>query len=355
MTPELFERRVAALAQLRVADPARPVLAAPDEHHLRRVLRARVGEEVVVTDGRGAWAICAVAESGLEPLTAPALDPAPPESVLYLAPPRGDRADWAIAKATEVGVSRVVPLVAANLAWRFAGETRAKVLARWRRVADPARPVLAPPDEHHLRRVLRARVGEEVVVTDGRGAWAICAVAEAGLEPLTGPALDPAPPESVLYLAPPRGERADWAIAKATEVGVSRVVPLVTANLAWRFSGEARAKVLARWRRVAAEAAGQCRRTHDLVIDEPTTPAAVPGDVAVCELTGSASRDWRGVRAVAVGPEGGWAPGEWGDERRRLSLGDTVLRSETAAVLAGALCVLAGASPGFSLGTKEAG
>ena len=232
-------------------------------------------------------------------------------------------------------------------------ERRVAALAQLR-VVDPARPVLDQAAEHHLRRVLRARVGEEVVVTDGRGAWALCAVSEAGLEPLTGPATDPTPPASVLYLAPPRGERADWAIAKATEVGVTRVVPLVSANLAWRFAGEARAKVLARWRRVAEEAAGQCRRTHDLVIDEPTTPAAVPGDVAVCEISSAASRDWRGVRAVAVGPEGGWAPGEWGGDRRRVSLGDTVLRSETAAVLAGALCVLAGASPGFSLGEEEA-
>ncbi len=232
-------------------------------------------------------------------------------------------------------------------------ERRVAALAQLR-VADPARPVLGAAAEHHLRRVLRARVGEEVVVTDGRGTWALCAVAEVGLAPLTGPARDPVPPESVLYLAPPRGERADWAIAKVTEVGVTRVVPLVAANLAWRFAGEARAKVLARWRRVAEEAAGQCRRTHDLVIDEPTTPAGVPDDVAVCELSSAATRDWRGVRAVAVGPEGGWAPGEWGGGRRRVSLGDTVLRSETAAVLAGALCVLAGAAPGFSLGPEEA-
>ncbi len=233
-------------------------------------------------------------------------------------------------------------------------ERRVAALAQLR-VDDPARPALDAAGEHHLFRVLRARAGEEVVVTDGRGTWALCVVGANRLEPLGPPVTDPTPPESVLYLAPPRGERADWAIAKATEVGVTRVVPLVSANLAWRFSGEARAKVLARWRRVALEAAGQCRRTFDLVLDEPTTPADVPAEVAVCEVSGTASRDWRGVRAVAVGPEGGWAPGEWGDERRRVSLGDTVLRSETAAVLAGGLCVLAGASPGFSLGEKEAG
>jgi 16S rRNA (uracil1498-N3)-methyltransferase len=50
-----------------------------------------------------------------------------------------------------------------------------------------------------------------------------------------------------------------------------------------------------------------------------------------------ASGDWRGVRDVAVGPEGGWAEGEWDPQRRRVGLGPTVLRAETAGVVAAAL------------------
>lgn len=215
------------------------------------------------------------------------------------------------------------------------------------RVADPAAPVLAEDAEHHLRRVLRAREGEEVVVTDGAGTWAFARVTAAGLERASDVEVDPAPAATALYLSPLQGERAEWAIAKATEVGVARVVPLLSARLVARFRGEARAKTLARWRRVALEAAGQCRRTHDLVLGEPVAVADVPADVAVADFDGAA--DWRGVRAVAIGPEGGWAPGEWATPRRRVSLGPQVLRAETAAVVAASLVAFASGGWGFTL------
>ncbi len=57
--------------------------------------------------------------------------------------------------------------------------------------------------------------------------------------------------------------------------------------------------------------------------------------IAVADLEGPG--DWRGVRAVAIGPEGGWDEGEWDTTRRRVGLGPTVLRAETAGVVAAAL------------------
>lgn len=213
------------------------------------------------------------------------------------------------------------------------------------RCPDPGRPALSAADDHHLRRVLRARAGEEVVVTDGAGAWAICEVTDAGLERVTEVARDPDPPPTALYLALVRGERGEWAVAKAAEVGVARVVPLVAARC--QVPHGALARVLARWRTAAAEAAGQCRRTHDLVVSDPVAPADVPAGVAVADPSGDG--DWAGVREVAVGPEGGWAPGEWASGRRRVSLGPTVLRAETAAVVAGALVALSSGGWGFRL------
>lgn len=227
---------------------------------------------------------------------------------------------------------------------------RVDALAQFR-VGDPAVPVLTREDEHHLRRVLRARDGEEVVVSDGRGAWAFARVTATGLERAGEVGRDPAPAPTALYLTPLKGDRAEWAVAKATEVGVARVVPLVSGRVVARFTGETRAKTLARWRRVAAEAAGQCRRTHDLVVDEPVAVADVPADVAVCDFDGTG--DWSGVRAVAVGPEGGWAPGEWDDARRRLYLGPSVLRAETAAVLAASLVAFGAGGWGFTLDGEE--
>jgi 16S rRNA (uracil1498-N3)-methyltransferase len=219
------------------------------------------------------------------------------------------------------------------------------------RVADISEPVLSRDDEHHLHRVLRAREGEELVLSDGRGAWRFARAGAEQLEVVSEVFLDEAAPTTTLYLAPLKGERGEWAVAKATEVGVSTIVPLVSARLAQKFRGEVRDKVLSRWRRIADETAGQCRRTYDLVIAEPVTTRDVPADVAVCDFTGEG--DWRGVRAVAVGPEGGWGPEEWDPTRRRLSLGPSVLRGETAAVVAAALVTFTNGSWGFTLGGSE--
>jgi len=214
------------------------------------------------------------------------------------------------------------------------------------RVADVQRPELSRDDDHHLRRVLRATVGEELVVTDGRGSWSLCEVATIGLSRVSPVTVDPTPTPTTLYLAPLKGDRSEWAIAKATELGITTVVPLLSARLAVKFKGEVRDKNIARWQRIADEACGQCRRTYDLRVTEPLTPADIPHDVAIAEFDGES--DWSGVRAIAIGPEGGWAEGEWDTGRRRLSLGPTVLRAETAAVVASSLLSFTNGSWGFT-------
>ncbi len=214
-------------------------------------------------------------------------------------------------------------------------------------VEDPAHPALSADAHHHLRAVLRAREGEEVVVTDGRGAWSICEVATDGLTRVSEVVIDPAPPATTLYLAPLKGDRAEHSVAQATELGVGTIVPLLSEHVVVRWRGEARDKVLARWRRIAREASGQCRRTYFPVVADPVEVGRVPGNVAVADPGGDP--DWSGCVSVAVGPEGGWAPDEWGAERRRLSLGPTVLRADTAAVVASALIAFASGGWGFSL------
>lgn len=208
------------------------------------------------------------------------------------------------------------------------------------RVDDPAAPVLARDDDHHLRAVLRAKPGEAVVVTDGLGAWAIAHVDNDGLERVTPVEREPESEPRTLYLAPLKGDRSEWAVVKATELGVSAIVPLLSARVAVRFRGDARAKILARWRRLASEACAQSRRVHYPTIGEPVTPREVPGHVAVADFAGGAT--WSGATAVAIGPEGGWDDGEWDQGRQRLSLGPTVLRAETAAIAAATLLAFHG-------------
>ena len=215
------------------------------------------------------------------------------------------------------------------------------------RVESPEAPALERDDEHHLRTVLRARSGEEVVVTDGRGSWSICEVRDARLVRVTDVHVDPVAPETVIYMAPLKGDRSEWAVAKATELGVSRIVPLLSQRLVVKFKGESRDKTLARWRRIGAETCGQCRRSHDVVVDDPLSVSDVPVDVAVAQFDGGA--DWSGVSAVAIGPEGGWAQEDWTTPRRRLSLGPTVLRAETATVAAATLMAFGSGDWGFTL------
>ncbi|NNN01892.1 MAG: 16S rRNA (uracil(1498)-N(3))-methyltransferase [Acidimicrobiaceae bacterium] len=215
------------------------------------------------------------------------------------------------------------------------------------RVLDPAAPVLGTSDDHHLRKVLRAGEGEEIVVTDGRGTWSICEVRANGLARTSDVHVDPLGIETVLYIVPLKGDRSEWVVAKSTELGVSRIVPLLSERIAVKFKGDARDKVLARWRRIGAEACGQSRRTYDVTVEEPVQVRDVEASVAVADFDGDAR--WSAVNAVAVGPEGGWAPDEWGSSRRRLSLGPSVLRAETAAVVAASLVVFGSGDWGFTL------
>ena len=215
------------------------------------------------------------------------------------------------------------------------------------RVDNPEHPVLDKDDEHHLRSVLRARSGEEVVVTDGNGSWSLCEVGETELNRVTPVHHDPATSITTLYLSPLKGDRSEWAVAKATELGVSRIVPLVSERLVVKFKGEARDKIVTRWRRIAAESCGQCRRTYDVEVGDPVDVTNVPDDVCIADFDGESN--WNVVSSVAIGPEGGWAPDEWSPQRRRLALGPTVLRAETAGIVAAALLAYGAGGWGFTL------
>jgi 16S rRNA (uracil1498-N3)-methyltransferase len=218
-------------------------------------------------------------------------------------------------------------------------------------VADLNTPVLATSDDHHLRRVLRAKVGEEVVLTNAAGSWTFAQVADHGLSRVSDVHLDEAPAETTLYLSPLKGDRSEWAIAKATEVGISRIVPLVSEHVVVKFKGETRDKIVSRWRRIAQESCAQARRTYEVTVDEPVRVADVPDDVAVADFGGQP--EWLSVRAVAIGPEGGWGVSEWAASRRRLSLGPTVLRAETAGVVAASILAFGAGSWGFRVGTTS--
>jgi 16S rRNA (uracil1498-N3)-methyltransferase len=208
-------------------------------------------------------------------------------------------------------------------------------------VADLSAPEVGAGDRHHLERVLRLRVGEAVTASDGAGRWVVCRWAgEAALE-VDGEVkveAEPVPAVTVAF-APPKGERPEWAVQKLTELGVDRIVPLVAARSVVRWAGDRGEAVVARWRRVAREAAMQSRRAWLPVVEEAVQfgeAATWPG-AALAAGGGDPPSLARPV--VLVGPEGGWDADELAAELPTVALGPNVLRTETAAVAAGTLLV----------------
>ncbi len=219
-------------------------------------------------------------------------------------------------------------------------------------VDDPGHPVLSDEDAHHLGRVLRLGEGEEVIAADGRGHWTRTAWrGQTRLEPVT--TRDDAgagtvrfearaePPLTVAF-APVKGERPEWVVQKLTELGIDRIVPLLSERSVVRWSGARGQASVERLRRVAREAAAQCRRVWlpevpDTVPFSDLPALGAPGEVVLAQLSGD--RPTVSQRVVAVGPEGGWSTGELSSGLPTVGFGLSVLRAETAAVTAGALLV----------------
>jgi 16S rRNA (uracil1498-N3)-methyltransferase len=211
------------------------------------------------------------------------------------------------------------------------------------------RAVLAGDEARHLSRVLRGQPGDEVVVFAGTGVeWParIVRVARDEVELVLGaPQTEPlrAGPRITLAVALPKGERQKWLVEKLTELGVDRLVPLVTT----RGVAEATAAARGRLERGVIEACKQCGRNRLMEIGPPQTIAAVLTAVATAGRAVMAdphappldaatlTADGREIVGL-VGPEGGFTSDEIATAAQagaiRVGLGSHVLRVETAAI-----------------------
>ena len=204
-------------------------------------------------------------------------------------------------------------------------------------VDDLDQPELNRDDHHHLSRVLRLAPGTVIALADGAGRWRAAHLAERP-QPCGPVHHDPAPtPALTVAFAPVKGERPEWVVQKLTELGVDRIVPFLAERSVVRWDAERGARQVARWRKVAREAAMQCRRTRLPEV------AALADTAAVAALPGASRADRDGEPpslarpALLVGPEGGWSPAERALLAGATRLGEHVLRAETAAVAAGAV------------------
>lgn len=203
-------------------------------------------------------------------------------------------------------------------------------------VADLDRPELAAEDRHHLTRVLRVRPGERLTASDGQGRWRACRFGgELGVD---GPVVEvPAaqPPLTVAF-APVKGGRPELVVQKLTELGIDRIVPFVSDRSVVRWDTERGPRHIERLRKVAREAAMQSRRCRLPEVTDLTEFAHLVandrGALALAEREGQPPSLL--CRTVLIGPEGGWSPAESALSVPTLSLGDQVLRAETAAITA---------------------
>ncbi|WP_029149863.1 16S rRNA (uracil(1498)-N(3))-methyltransferase [Microbacterium indicum] len=223
--------------------------------------------------------------------------------------------------------------------------------------AGPAQPgdvvVLTGSEAHHAAAVRRVRVGEEVTLTDGRGAWLAGSIEAAeksrvDIRVSSREERAAAAPRVLLAQALAKGDRDELAVQAATELGVDGVVPWQAARSVSRWQGPKAEKGRERWASIVREAAKQALRAWIPEVEQVHTTAQLAGraerilllDPWTDSPLSAIAPDERDVLLV-VGPEGGIAPEELaaleaaGAERVRL--GDSVLRTSTAGPAALAL------------------
>ena len=201
---------------------------------------------------------------------------------------------------------------------------------------------------HHQRNVLRLRAGDEVILFDGGGGEYGATVADLGrgLVTLTVGRHRPAHRESPLRLelaqGIARGDRMDFAVAKAVELGVHAIRPLFTDKGQVRLAGERLARKLSHWRRVAESAAEQSGRERVPEVREPMPLGdwlgVAPGTTRLvldpAAESGPASLPRTADACLLIGPESGLSGTELAAARDAgfipVRLGPRVLRTETA-------------------------
>lgn len=196
---------------------------------------------------------------------------------------------------------------------------------------DLATGEISDEDEHHLFRVLRARDGEAVSLTDGRGQWRLARVISGTVMPEGEISFIGAPAPLEIFIAIPKADRPEWIVQKLTEIGVTRICWLHTERSVVRWTSDRAAKQLERLRKVAMAAAMQSRRVWLPLIEGPVAAASVLADIAICEPGGRSLV--AGDRRLGIGPEGGWSPDEIALSAQQIALGPGILRVETAAVV----------------------
>lgn len=214
-----------------------------------------------------------------------------------------------------------------------------------------SRIVLDAEESHHLARVLRLLPGATVYAFDGNGAEYECEVTRvhkdaAELQVIARLSNEiESPLLLTLGQALIKGDKFDWVVQKATELGVTRLVPLMTAHSEFR-KAESRDARLQRWRRIALEATKQCGRRKLMEVAEVqefSEFCSSHSNVVRLIFSERGGQELKEIPCtesvlVTIGPEGGWSEQELAFAAANgflpIQLGNRILRTETAAVAA---------------------
>jgi len=220
---------------------------------------------------------------------------------------------------------------------------------------DAGRIVIKSDEFHHLSRVLRKQKGEMILVTDGNGIRCEARIAEIGKSSLEAEILDhslvaePTTGVTVALSMLKNPQRFEWFLEKSTELGVSSIIPMITART---LSQPARDRVqgrLKRWNTILLSAARQSKRYYLPELSEPLTFAQVTAlqgyDLKLIPFEASEEApevQCRGNKTLfVIGGEGGFTSNEVEKAKNagflEISLGRTILRAETAGLFAVAL------------------
>lgn len=210
--------------------------------------------------------------------------------------------------------------------------------------------VLGKDETRHLRDVLRLAEGDEVAVFDGSGVDYTCVIENMSkkgtilaVSSKHASPSEESPLSLKMCVALTKGDRFEFVIQKCVELGVAKLVPLITDRCDVKLHDKTESK-MDRWKKIVIESSKQCGRGVLMQISEPKSFGTLlqssekDGMILFSERDGEAMSDIKSTKELSalIGPEGGWSDDELAAAKeagvRIITLGGRILRAETAAI-----------------------
>lgn len=220
---------------------------------------------------------------------------------------------------------------------------------------DGTSPVITGPDAAHIARSLRMRAGETLTLCDRNGEDYLCEITVVSSDTVALRVLEHSPCRNepsckiTLFQALPKGDKMEWIVQKAVELGVYEIVPVQSARCVSRPDSRAAARKVERWQKIAEEAAKQCERgviprVGELIPFEEAVRRAGSMQKRIVFYEGGGEDVGTLIdaevksAAIFIGPEGGFEEAEveavLAAGGSAATLGPRILRAETAPLAA---------------------